>query len=388
MQFSVLSGLRRCSWGFIRESMFDGLQNSDSNSAMSAAPPDRRRWFRFSLRTLMFALTVLCVWLGVKVNAARRQREAVQAILQAGGTVFYDYQTVPVSGAPDSFNINSSATLPVPAWLRSIFGDDFFCNVIYVSFSNGLSPDLELDRLASLPALWRLQIRSNPIAAGANPSRRSLRDADLAALAKLSQLRELLLIRQEIEGPGLQALVGLKHLKQLSLARTLINDAGLEQVGKLTTLENVVLTPDRISDAGLHYLSTIPKLNFDLMGLPSMQINDSRLEALSQLNNLDVLSLHNANFTDETNLKRLQNLRNLGGLNFLDCDVTDVGVHSLCDALRGAPSLYAFSSKKATLRRKEFSNCRRHSPAPPSSARSRHACRSLDNPSPEILPPH
>ena len=309
-----------------------------------------RHRFRFGLRTLVIAITVLCVWLGFEVNAARRQHNAVQAILQAGGTVSYDYQTVPVPSDPDSFNINRNATLSAAAWLRSIFGDDFFCNVILVYFGNGLSRDFDLERLASLPSLRRLSIRSYPPAAGTDPSRRSLRDADLAALAKLSQLREVLLIRQEIEGPGLQSLAGLKHLKQLHLAGTLINDAGLEQVGKLTTLKNVVLTPDRITDAGWRYLSTIPKLNFDLMGLPNIQISGSRLEALSRLENLDVLSIHSAHFTDETSLRRLGNLQNLGGLNFLDCDVTDVGVQSLCEGLRGRSKLVRiqFQKSKAT----------------------------------------
>jgi hypothetical protein len=31
----------------------------------------KRRWFRFSLRALLVFTTVLCVWLGFKVNAAR-----------------------------------------------------------------------------------------------------------------------------------------------------------------------------------------------------------------------------------------------------------------------------------------------------------------------------
>ncbi len=59
---------------------------------------NNRRWFRFGLRTLLIAITVLCIWLGFKVNAARRQHEVVQAILQAGGTVAYDYQLLRVPG--------------------------------------------------------------------------------------------------------------------------------------------------------------------------------------------------------------------------------------------------------------------------------------------------
>ncbi len=36
----------------------------------------RRRWLRFSLRTFFILLTILCVWLAVVTNSARRQRAA------------------------------------------------------------------------------------------------------------------------------------------------------------------------------------------------------------------------------------------------------------------------------------------------------------------------
>ena len=79
---------------------------------------------------------MLCVWLGFKVNSRPPAAlDIAQAILQAGGRVAYDYQMVPVPVAPDDFNINDAAMPQTPAWLRSIFGDDFFCNVIYVGFS-------------------------------------------------------------------------------------------------------------------------------------------------------------------------------------------------------------------------------------------------------------
>lgn len=39
-----------------------------------------RRWFQFSLRFFLVALTVLAFWLGVVVTRAREQREAVKAI--------------------------------------------------------------------------------------------------------------------------------------------------------------------------------------------------------------------------------------------------------------------------------------------------------------------
>jgi hypothetical protein len=294
-----------------------------------------RRWFRFGLRTLLIALTVPCVWLGFKVNAARRQHEVVQAILQAGGTVAYDYQIVPGRGWPADFNTNSDAQPSAPAWLRSIFGDDFFSNVIHVSLNNEPGLDFEMNRLTDLPSLLRLNIH------------RPLRDADLAVFGRLPQLRDLRLYEQAGPVSGMPSLVGLKQLKQLHLG-TQIDDACLEKVGKLTALENVILVPDYVSDAGLQFLSTIPKLNLIL--LTRAPISDSRVDALCRLENLDVLWFFDAHFTDETSLKRFGNLKNLGGLNFLKCDVTDVGLQSLCEGLRGRSKLILiqFQRSKAT----------------------------------------
>jgi hypothetical protein len=287
-----------------------------------------RRWFRFGLRTLLIALTLLCVWLGFKVNAARRQHEVVQAILQAGGRVAYDYQMVPVPVAPNDFNINDAAMPRTPAWLRSIFGDDFFCNVIYVGFSVS-GADFKLARIADLPSIRRFVLRSIPAAAGGGKAEMHLRDEGLAVFGQLSELQELTLFGQEIEGPGLKSLVALKNLKHLGLHNTFINDAGLEQVGKLTTLQNIILNADLISDAGLHYLETVPKLNLDPMSPSIAQISDSRLAALSRLDNLDVLSFHKCHFINESALNRLQNMAQLKGLNFYDCDITDAALQYL-----------------------------------------------------------
>lgn len=40
----------------------------------------RRRYLTFSLRSLFVLTTALAIWLGVVINGAREQREAVKAI--------------------------------------------------------------------------------------------------------------------------------------------------------------------------------------------------------------------------------------------------------------------------------------------------------------------
>ena len=55
-----------------------------SHAAMTTDHPNpskpRRRWFQFSLRTLLVLVTVLCVWLAMTAERARKQRKAVAAI--------------------------------------------------------------------------------------------------------------------------------------------------------------------------------------------------------------------------------------------------------------------------------------------------------------------
>ena len=61
---------------------------------MSQAPPKRRRrWFRFSLRSLLIFVAVAGVWLGQKANRAQKQSRAVEAIAKWGGTVNFDYES-------------------------------------------------------------------------------------------------------------------------------------------------------------------------------------------------------------------------------------------------------------------------------------------------------
>lgn len=100
-----------------------------------------RRWLQYSLRSFLVLLTALAVWLGVVVNRAREQREAVKAIEAAGGTVTYDFQItgVPFDGTPDLPHVverffDPYAEPPGPLWLRRLIGDDFFQEPVAVNF--------------------------------------------------------------------------------------------------------------------------------------------------------------------------------------------------------------------------------------------------------------
>ena len=76
--------------------------------------------FRFRLRTLLLAITVLGVWMGWYVMAARRQAEAVAQVRKLGGWVLYDFEFDPTvigtSRKPSAQSWVPSWLLDRPAW--------------------------------------------------------------------------------------------------------------------------------------------------------------------------------------------------------------------------------------------------------------------------------
>ena len=105
---------------------------------------------------LFVVMTVLCVWLGFKVNAARRQKEAAALFLKAGGEVLYDYQiALNPPGTAALFKVLPNSSPSEPGWLRATIGDDYFRKVVAVDLQpqNGQAAIAESDlkQLSNLP---------------------------------------------------------------------------------------------------------------------------------------------------------------------------------------------------------------------------------------------
>ncbi|MGO8747380.1 MAG: leucine-rich repeat domain-containing protein [Thermoguttaceae bacterium] len=171
-----------------------------------------RRKFQYSLRTLMLVMFMACIgmsWVSVRIQRARQQKEAVEAILEMGGRVWYD----------------------------------FFGTAFVVECNSSQMTDDGLQDLKELTQLKRLTLGDTKVT-----------DAGLEALEGLTQLQVLWLDGTQITDAGLEHLEGLTQLKRLRLDRTQITDAGLEHLNGLTQLQESILWHTKVTHEGVKRL--------------------------------------------------------------------------------------------------------------------------------------
>jgi len=171
-----------------------------------------RRWFQFSLKTLlalMLAACCLLAWVAYKRSQAAEQKAAYNLIIAKGGATNF---------GPESTR---------SPWLRWILGDDVAGEGGCIEFGDS-----------------------------------GLNDADLAQLSSLRQIQRLSLNKNQITDKGLAHLRKLPRLKYLSLDETQISDDGLATLRACDSLEWLSLYGTRTTTAGVHSLrAALPHLN-------------------------------------------------------------------------------------------------------------------------------
>jgi hypothetical protein len=239
------------------------LSAAGDNAAMQTEPPKadppkrKRRWFQFSLRSLLI-FTLICAiasaWLGREIERKRKEREAVAAIVKLGGRARYDYQLL-------------DAKPTGPNWLRMLLGENSLNEVAEVDLVGAGSAD---DGLENVKGLMQLYV--------AYLDRTNVTDAGLRNLAGLTQLEVLYLDEIEVTDAGLCHLSRLIRLRDLRLCETNITDAGLRNLKGLTQLQDLYLNETKVGDAGLTGLKGLTQL--ELLDVNGTNVSDAGMKEL------------------------------------------------------------------------------------------------------------
>ena len=182
------------------------------------APKRRRRWYQFSLRSLMLFILVCAIpsaWVGPKLEATRCEQVVVTEIESLGATVLY----------PETKG---------PNWITR-----HFRRVMAVGFEGTQDIDAGLVHLKGLTNLFWLELADT-----------------------------------KVTDTGLVHLKGMTNLVWLSLCDTQVTDAGLVYLEELTNLERLSLCDTQVTDKGVEKLQqALP--NCEISHKPPRRFPDS-----------------------------------------------------------------------------------------------------------------
>src|SRR5262245_11144674 len=239
---------------------------------------------RYGLRTLLIVMAAIGVWLGWRVNAARRQQAAVAAIQQLGGTVFYAHQIREdrlgrLIAEPDKPS-------PLPKLLRPVAERIFPPAVASVSLRDTQATDRDLEILKFFPHLQRLDLGNTRVT-----------DDGLGIVGQLRELESVSAVGLTIGDRGVEHLKSLQ-LTHLSLWKTRVSDAGVRHLRQMTTLRMLTLDETQITDAAMEDVGELVNLD-DWLGLTDNRLTDAAVPHLSKLTKLRSLNLLRTNVSPE-----------------------------------------------------------------------------------------
>jgi hypothetical protein len=214
------------------------------------------RRLRFSLRSLMIVVTLVCAAAGLASNQANRQRRAIERIQAAHGTVYYDYQ-MDAKIAP----LHDDPPPPGPIWLRNVIGVHYFATAtavtVNVASDEFLSAAGELPHLKALRIFCDSKITDDGLAHLKRLTElqslylRGVHDKGMSNLSSMTRLQALFVTQTDIGDAGLAPLESLRQLRELHLWRTHITDAGLAHLKGLTQLQKLELSETEVTDGGV-----------------------------------------------------------------------------------------------------------------------------------------
>jgi internalin A len=227
----------------------------------------RRPHIRFGVRAFMAIVIVLGGGLAWIVRRAHEQRDAVDAVRRAGGTVYYEWRTTDPTEC-----IIYAGKPSAPQWLVDRPGFDYLGSVVDVSFHT-----------------------HGPVS-----------EDDMVKIGGLRRLEHFGLSGSGVTDQGMLAIANVGDLKTLDLTHNGVTDAGIAHLRGLNRLKRLRLQGARISDAGLTHLSSLGQLEF--LDPRNTLISDAGLRQLKRMSQLKTLILAGPTITDD-GIRELQNAR-------------------------------------------------------------------------------
>jgi hypothetical protein len=301
----------------------------------------RRRWFQFSLRSLMGLVTLtvaLLVAFRVWVAPYREQRAAIAAFEEMGAR--YSTKEAPKWIA----RLLQDPKLSVVVWvdLRTIQDPQkYMRHVMCCTELNGLTvagprvEDSHVRQFSQLTALRALELDSTAVSPGCVAQSQSARpdlrvfcsegsainalqargchvktiaanDPELTRRVRLRTLLprrneqlvvDLFTVPQRMDAASMEVFRGVSAARLIWLDDNPIPDSCLQHLSHLETLEWLSLTKTDITDAGLEYLR--PLTNLKVLWLNETQISDAGLRRLTSLRELEELDLRSTQVSDD-----------------------------------------------------------------------------------------
>jgi Leucine-rich repeat (LRR) protein len=273
---------------------------------MPPTPKYTRRWFKFGIRALLFAVVVFAVMLAWVRYKVREQGVAVAALTSRGCSLQY--------------RDDDGRSPTVLERMRRLWGEKEWANVTSLDGRSFQITDADLLYLRGLPELLVVNLEDTEVT-----------DIGLANGRGLSQLGSLNLQRTQVTDTGLENLRGLTRLVDLDLSRTQVTDAGLVHLTGLSQLESLLLSETQVTDAGLEHLAGLSRL--ESLNLDFTQVTGRGLVHLRKLPRLQSLEL-NSTPLDDSGMANLGLLTQLVWLNIGDTKVTDASLAHLAGLLQ------------------------------------------------------
>lgn len=267
-----------------------------------------RRWLRFSLRTFLIIVTLICIWSAWHVDRARRQKVAAEAVRSYGGWVYYDYQFDDDPQRPKKITDKS----PWPSWLVETFGVDMFHNVVEVNlvYSNDSgkreetwnTSDEIIPNLEGFPRLRRLYLQSTQVTDATMPHIRRLRKLETFFVWDAEKLSD----------EGVEYLAHLDRLSSIHISNSRIGDESLRIFAQLPRIARLSLQGNHFSDRGLRFLRDMKQLESLWIGDGHGEITDAGAAELLNIKSLEEIDLQNYPISPQMQ-ERLKELPNLKG---------------------------------------------------------------------------